>query len=228
MPRAGAWCHCDRDEHEPRLVVVTGGPGAGKTAVLEMARRALCGHVVVLPEAAGIVFGGGFPRDEAPAGRRAAQRVIWHAERQMEWLYRQQRQTAVVLCDRGTIDGLAYWPGPAEELLREMGTDLRSELGRYDAVVHLRTPAGNGRFNHENPLRTEDARTAREIDERILELWEQHPSRVVIDEEERFDIKAERALDAVRAQLPGCCTEAVHHRPASMRRPAEIQRTAEQ
>jgi predicted ATPase len=43
----------------PKLVVLTGGPGAGKTALLEVVRRHFCEHVVVLPEAASIVFGGG-------------------------------------------------------------------------------------------------------------------------------------------------------------------------
>lgn len=208
MPRAGAWCRCDRDQHTPRLVVVTGGPGAGKTAVLEIARRALCGHVVVLPEAAGIIFGGGFPRDETPTGRRAVQRVIWHTERQLEWLHTRQHQTAVVLCDRGTVDGLAYWPGPFEELLEEMGTTLDQEVQRYAAVVHLRTPTGAGQYNHDNPLRTEDALTAGDIDERILRLWADHPDRTIIGEEELFDVKAERALDAIRAVVPACCAGA--------------------
>jgi len=39
------------------LVVLTGGPGAGKTAFLEIARRNFCEHIAVLPEAASIVFG---------------------------------------------------------------------------------------------------------------------------------------------------------------------------
>jgi nucleoside-triphosphatase THEP1 len=43
-----------------RRVVLTGGPGGGKTAVLELVQRTLCEHVKVLPEAAGMVFRGGF------------------------------------------------------------------------------------------------------------------------------------------------------------------------
>ncbi|MBL0889768.1 MAG: hypothetical protein IBJ19_04065 [Gemmatimonadaceae bacterium] len=38
-------------------MVLTGGPGAGKSAVLELARLFFCDHVRRLPEAAGIVFG---------------------------------------------------------------------------------------------------------------------------------------------------------------------------
>ena len=36
----------------PARIVLTGGPGGGKTAVLEVVRRHFCEHVVVLPEAA--------------------------------------------------------------------------------------------------------------------------------------------------------------------------------
>jgi hypothetical protein len=50
-------CACT-DVHKPRRVVLTGGPGAGKTALLELIRQSFCSHVKVLPEAAGVVFGG--------------------------------------------------------------------------------------------------------------------------------------------------------------------------
>lgn len=50
-------CEYAQGHDDPRLAVVTGGPGACEAAVLEMARWTLYRHVVVLPEAAGIVFG---------------------------------------------------------------------------------------------------------------------------------------------------------------------------
>ena len=65
-------CSCAL-EHAPRLVVVTGGPGAGKTAVLEVARRELCRHVHLLPEAASILWRGLFRRHTTLPGRKAAQ-----------------------------------------------------------------------------------------------------------------------------------------------------------
>lgn len=74
-------CSCADGRHDPQLVVITGGPGAGKTAVLELARRSLGRHVLVLPEAAGIVFGGGFPSE---AAQRASQRAIFHIQRETE------------------------------------------------------------------------------------------------------------------------------------------------
>ncbi len=71
-------CECTIG-HAPALVVLTGGPGAGKTAVLEIVKRNFCEHVQILPEAAGIVFGGGFPRKVTlpvcAAAQRAGRRV---------------------------------------------------------------------------------------------------------------------------------------------------------
>jgi len=168
-------CECS-EIHERRRVVLTGGPGAGKTALLELIRQSFCSHVKVLPEAAGVVFGGGFPREDDPACRRAAQRAIFYIQRELE-AAGDSHNPAIVLCDRGTVDGLAYWPGHAEEFLSSLGTTLDSELRRYDAVIHLRTPSPEHGYNHQNPLRTESPASAAEIDTRIARAWAPHSRR---------------------------------------------------
>jgi hypothetical protein len=48
-------CGCHQ-VHTRRRVVLTGGRGAGKTAVLELVRQHLCRHVDVLAESASILF----------------------------------------------------------------------------------------------------------------------------------------------------------------------------
>jgi len=103
-------CGC-KAGHHPRRFVLTGGPGAGKTAALELVRRTFCPHVVLVPEAAGILFAGGFPRGGGPEHARAAQRAIYHVQHELEILAL-THAPALVLCDRGTVDGAAYWPGP--------------------------------------------------------------------------------------------------------------------
>src|ERR1041385_7974553 len=112
-------CGCD-ELHAPRRIVLTGGPGAGKTAVLELIRQSFCPHVKVLPEAAGILFGGGFPRGPAVTQRKAAQRAIFYVQRELESVWAAE-DAAIVLCDRGTVDGAAYWPGP-EDFWSSVGT----------------------------------------------------------------------------------------------------------
>jgi predicted ATPase len=195
-------CEC-RDLHEQRRIVVTGGPGAGKTAVLELFRQSSCSHVSVLPEAAGIVFGGGFPRGDANEPRCAAQRAIFYVQRELEATVA-GTNAALVVCDRGTVDGAAYWPGP-EELWGAVATTRAEQLARYHAVVHLRTPMADGGYNHQNPLRVESAVEAAVIDARIAECWAGHPRRFFVDADPSFLVKAQRALAILRAELPGCC-----------------------
>jgi hypothetical protein len=170
-----------------------------------MALRSFCAHVGVLPEAASVVFGGGFPRHDSVVGRRAAQRAIYHVQREVEAVVIGERQVAVGLCDRGTIDGAAYWPEPIDLFWSEVGTTLDEELGRYAAVIHLRTPPEDCGYNHANVLRVESAREAEAIDRRILAAWERHPCRLVIASAEDFVVKAARALEIVRDRLPTCC-----------------------
>jgi predicted ATPase len=200
-------CNCT-DVHTRRRIVLTGGPGAGKTALLELIRQSFCAHVKVLPEAAGVVFGGGFPREDDPSCRRAAQRAIFYVQRELEAVG-DSHGPAVVLCDRGTIDGLAYWPGAMEDFWLSLGTTLEAELGRYDAVIHLRTPAQDHGYNHQNRLRTESAAVAADIDARIISAWERHPRRFIVESSVDFLDKAARALEILHGELPECCRQHV-------------------
>lgn len=198
-------CRCERVTHETKLVAITGGPGAGKTAVLEMASRLFCSHVGILPESAGVVFGGGFPRNSSEVAVKAAQRAIFYVQRELETLVLQESALAVALCDRGTVDGLAYWPGAPEAYWAEVGTSIEAQLERYAAVIHLEVPSPDHGYNHENVLRIESAIEAKQIDDRIVEAWAGHPKRFVVKSTPDFFDKAFRCLELIRAQLSPCC-----------------------
>lgn len=198
---------CDCAEiHERRRIVLTGGPGAGKTAALELIRQSFCEHIRILPEAAGIVFGGGFIRNGNPEWRRSSQRAIFHVQRELETAAASENK-AIVLCDRGTVDGAAYWPGPGD-LFCSVNSTLHSELERYEAVIHLRTPTLETGYNMNNPLRVETVTDAMAIDERIAKLWEEHPKRFVVEASKNFLDKATRVLEILRGEMPDCCR---HH-----------------
>ncbi len=193
-------CRCSAI-HVPHRIVLTGGPGAGKTATVELIRQALCAHVLVLPESASIVYGGGFPRSSAPAILRASQRAIFHVQRELE-ATTEDTNHAIVVCDRGTIDGLAYWPG-TDDLLTSVGTSLHAELTRYHAVIHLRTPVEG--YDSSNPLRIETVVEAATVDSRIAVAWSGHPRRFEIPATRDFLAKVARAIAIVRDELPACC-----------------------
>ena len=194
-----------------RLLVLTGGPGAGKTAVLEVVRRTFHRGVAVLPEAASILFSGGFPRRRDIPGHRAVQRAIYHVQRELECIaldhppdvngvHGGRTRRPVILCDRGTLDGLAYWPGDEADFFRDLGTTLEAELARYHAVIHLQTPPPADGYDHSNPIRTESPEEAAALDARILEVWSRHPNRFVVESTARFMDKVARVLALVSAE----------------------------
>ena len=196
-------CEC-QEPHARRRIVLTGGPGAGKTAVLELVRQYFCKHIDVLPEAASILFGGGFRRATSAEGRQSAQRAIFHVQRELEAVAAAEDNAAVILCDRGTVDGFAYWPGP-NDFWKEVATSRDLELSRYDAVIHLRTPPAAGGYNHQNPVRIESATEAAIIDQRIASAWEGHPRRFFVENTADFLSKAHQAIDVLRGEMPECC-----------------------
>jgi predicted ATPase len=201
--------HCGCTTHaSARRIVLTGGPGAGKTAVLELVPHELCRHVRVLPESAGILFGGGFPRGATVPERRAAQRAIYFVQRELE-ATTAETGAAIVLCDRGTVDGMAYWPGP-DDFFRSVGSTRADELARYDTVIHLRTPPAQGGYNRSNPLRVETAAEAAAIDRRITEAWSGHPRVFVVDSVPDFLAKVRRALRILADELPASCRQHAH------------------
>lgn len=214
-PASSGSCHCHR-VHTRKRIVITGGPGSGKTAVLELLRRALCSHAIVLPEAAGIVFGGGFPRRAGAPARCAAQRAIFFVQRELETLA-DGENAALVLCDRGVLDGLAYWPGP-EDFWRATGISWQDALARYDLVIHLRVPDTHNGYQR-NPLRVESPAEARAIDDRIVQAWQSHSRRHLIEASADFRVKANRALEIIRRELPDCCRVPAASPPGRPARP---------
>lgn len=197
-------CSCEI-KHDLKYVVITGGPGAGKTAALELAKKHFCSHVKVLPEAASILFGGGFIRSNTLSAKRASQRAIYRIQSELERIILEEGGAAVALCDRGSIDGLAYWPGDEKEFWLELNTSKEIEYQKYSCVIHLRTPTQEHGYNYENPVRIESAQEAALIDARISEVWKDHPRVIEIESTEDFLGKVSQVLTILRQEIPACC-----------------------
>jgi hypothetical protein len=170
----------------PYRIVVTGGPGGGKTTAADLFRREMAGKVAVVPEAATILFGGGFPRG-GPA-QRAAQVAIYQVQRNLEDAIEALHPGRVLLCDRGTVDGAAYWPddgGPG--YYPTIGSSIDAELARYDAVLFFESAAVGGLVaDGGNPVRTETLLEAALLDRRLHELWSVHPRFVLLPHQTSF------------------------------------------
>jgi len=160
----------------PLRIVLTGGPGGGKTTAADLFRREIGERVVIVPEAATLLFAGGFPRVENPIAGRPAQLAIFHVQRNLEDVQRALFPDRILLCDRGTIDGAAYWPNHSTAFFDELGTTLEAEMTRYDAVIFFESAAvGGQQIEGGNPCRIENVNEAVELDRRLRSLWSQHP-----------------------------------------------------
>lgn len=200
-------CSCKELSFDTRLVLLTGGPGAGKTAVLEFVRKIFCEHVAILPEAASILFSGGFWRLNSISSQKAAQRAIYHVQDEMQKLVLGEKKWSMGLCDRGTLDGLAYWPGDTLDFCKDLNTNKDREFKRYQAVIHLESPSTEMGYNFQNPMRIESAEAAYRIDQKIHEVWKDHPNYCLVKSTTAFMDKVNAATNQIQLHLPLSCSE---------------------
>ena len=155
--RAPAWTAGTGELGPARVhrIVITGGPCAGKTTAMSKLSLRLTNmgfDVFVVPELATLTITGGaspgsYSREEIVGWETALLRAQMALEDCFEEIATKvslpQGSHAVLLCDRGTMDVLAYVGKDAfDEVLEENGwtiPQLRDQ--RYEAVVHLVTAA---------------------------------------------------------------------------------------
>ena len=204
---------------QPRLIkiVLTGGPCGGKTTALARLSEFFRTHgfrVFTVPEAATMLWSNGVALADVLASKETQfyfQDTVLefqvHLEDGVEKIARSLRKPAVILCDRGSLDGAAYvskemW----ERLLKGKGLEtLPIREGRYDAVFHLVTAAMGAESYYSllnNVTRTESPEFAREMDLKTQGVWNGHPKHFVIDNSTDFEGKLARVQNQA-ARLVG-------------------------
>ncbi len=106
----------------------------------------------------------------------------------------------VLLCDRGTCDGAAYWPGEPSGFFEAMDTSLEAELERYDAVIFFESAAVAGlSIEGGNPNRTETAEEACTMDARLRAIWSAHPRFQLVPHSQSFLTKITHGLECIQS-----------------------------
>jgi predicted ATPase len=196
-------------------VVISGGPCGGKTTTLaevsdRMRSRGFA--VFIVPEAATLLIQGGAPIGEKPleqllAFQASLLRTQIALEDNFYRIAKASSKPAILLCDRGVMDGRAYM-SPAEwaQMLEINHWDvvkLRDE--RYDLIIHMVTAADGAEKFYQlsnNMARSEAPETARVVDKRTQNAWVGHPHLHIIDNRTGFREKIERVFFVI-AKLVG-------------------------
>lgn len=132
-------------------------------------------------------------------------------EDSFERVLRARGKPAVLLCDRGLMDGSAYMKEEDwNKLMRKRDVNCVSELreGRYNAVFHLVTAAEGAEEYYtleNNAVRTEPPELAKNLDHMTRNAWVGHPSLKIFDNSTDFETKLQRVVEET-ARLVGLPT----------------------
>ena len=182
-------------------ICLTGGPGGGKTTAADLFRREIGDRVVLVPEAATMLFAGGFPRPEGADPLMAVQRAIFHVQLNLEEMQAARFPGRILLCDRGTVDGAAYWPGEPETFFAAVGSSYEAQLQRYDAVIFFESASAGGMevLESGNPYRDETKEQALALDRKLRKLWAPHPRFVLVPHNRSFFKKITYGLASIES-----------------------------
>ena len=184
-------------------------------------------EVFVIPEAATLLINGGV----AFAGRSAEEMVLLQSklmglqiafEDAFAEIARETKAPAVLICDCGVMDSLAYIPAEGwQALLDERGWTvpaLRDQ--RYEAVIHIVTAADGAEEFYttaNNSARKSTPEQARALDLLLRDAWVGHPHLSVIDNRGGFVEKMRRVVATV-CQVVGAPTPVEIERKFLLRR----------
>ena len=163
-----------------RKMVITGGPCAGKTTALNAIKQEFAGQVLAVPEAATLLLSGGFPTPVAwsPKWQLVFQDTIFPLQIRLEKackLVAIEQGISLLVCDRGTLDGAAYFPGGVPEFCHRYGVDRSNQLAHYKAVIHFESLAIADPEKYRRIRKDSSLERDQQLEMAIREAWDWHP-----------------------------------------------------
>jgi nicotinamide riboside kinase len=179
-----------------KKIAITGGPSGGKTTLIDALKKEFGQKIKIAPEAASILYKGGFPRIKNYSGYFHAQKAILTTQNELEHLLMENFPERLLVCDRGSLDSLAYWPDTEDHFFKTINSTREQELAKYEWILHLDTAFEND-YDTSNPIRTEDFHEALMLNDKIKKAWDGHPKRVILTAQSDFFTKMRKATDIV-------------------------------
>ncbi|EGR32192.1 hypothetical protein IMG5_092590 [Ichthyophthirius multifiliis] len=203
-----------KEEHKIFKICITGGPCAGKTSCLVLVSEKLRDegfNVFTVPETSTIIAnGGGMIQMQTYDDQQSInfQKALMRSQVQLEDTFygiaKLSKQKAIILCDRGLMDGSAYLPlNLWNNMLKQMNIDeVQVRDRRYDCVIHLITAADGAvqYYNKNNNARHESPQEAICVDRKLQIAWLGHPYFKLVDNYsvKNFEEKLNKVVTIIR------------------------------
>lgn len=195
------------------VVVITGGPHAGKTTVIEGLKCRFCTQVLIIPEAATELL-----NERTVPQKDGKWSPEWQAIFQSAVIKRQfaleeaaqvtarERGAKLIIADRAIMDGAAYTPGGVEKFCTLHDLNEYEVLSRYYRVIHLESLAASEPHKYGktgNPARFESLKRAYELEKATREAWANYPWTDFISAKAGIDSKISEAAEKIEGILKG-------------------------
>lgn len=192
-------------------IVITGGPCGGKTTLLEEVKKEISVYgyrvICIFETATELIQGGIAPWNCSSPTTFQKTRMLLQKNREeiYESALCNSRENILIVCDRGMMDSLAYMEkSDFLDCLSEMGMSEITARDRYDGVFHLESAAVGALESYtlsNNSARTEDAKTAAELDMKVMCAWVGAPHLRCIKAEKSLEKKKESLISEIKALL---------------------------
>ena len=192
-----------------KRVVITGGPCAGKTTAIENIRTYFeekKSRVIFVNEVPTEIMKMGITL--AKYGKLPFQKAIIDLQRKKEQVIMdaacsvEGEQEVLIIYDRGILDHFIYLNDKEQKLIEEeMGIDRQQLYGNYDLIIHMLSVASKMPELYENSeFRLEAVPEAKEIDNKIVNIWKQHSNYIQIDCERNFEDKIQKLINIISSK----------------------------
>lgn len=194
------------------LLVVSGGPGGGKTEFLKVVPTEFGELVEIAKEQASATLDT-FPRPGQDI--ELTEELNWFLQKGLyptqlareEWTreFATKKGAKLVICDRGLLDGAAYVPGGLSVYEQILGINASEVLTRYRAVILFESLATADpelweKIKGSNPARYETLEQAIEREHAVREVWQGHPNLYLIGGSD-LAYKISRGLEIISSYL---------------------------
>lgn len=194
----------------PHRIVLTGGPLAGKSTVMNYLQGAYGDKARFMTEVASMLLTSGYPKPGADVRFSSEwldyiNKTIMPTQVNMENGHLHaavESRRRAVFFDRGLLDPAAYIEGGKATLQDRYGLDTEAVYDRYSMVIHMQSlasinPSEYERLMGTNPARYDTVEQAQERDTALIEAWKDHPNWVFIGAEGGMDAVIDRVLRVV-------------------------------